>query len=85
MTMFYSAIKLKNEGSNKMNKNKKKESYEKIIDKIENIRSKNNTNWMDILRIAFKHSPKETAKVMSEIYTQDQKISLLAKKLRKNG
>ncbi len=40
------------------------ENDQKIIDQIEDIRSKNNTNWMDILRIAFKHSPKEAAKVM---------------------
>ena len=54
-----------------------------IIDKIEKIRSKNNANWMDILRIAFKYSPKETSKVMAEIYAEDQKISALAKKLKK--
>ncbi len=54
-----------------------------IIDKIEKIRSKNNSNWMDILRIAFKYSPKEASRVMSEIYKEDQKISTLAKKLKK--
>ena len=68
----------------KMKNNKKKKSYNNIIDQIEKIRSKNNTNWMDILRIAFEHSPKEAAKVMSEIYNEDQKISLLAKKLRED-
>jgi len=52
-----------------------------IINKIENIRKKNNVNWMNILRIAFKYSPKATAKVMSKIYTDDQKISSLVKKL----
>ena len=31
---------------------------EKIIGKIEKIRSKNNVNWMDILRLAFKHDQK---------------------------
>ena len=55
--------------------------YLKIINKIENIRKKNNVNWMNILRIAFKYSPKATAKVMSKIYTDDQKISSLVKKL----
>ena len=54
----------------------------KIIDDIENVRKKNNSNWMDILRIAFKFSPKETAKVMSKIYFQDSKISKLSKKLK---
>ena len=63
--------------SNKKNFNK----YNKIIDQIELIRSKNNGNWMTILRIAFQYSPKETAKVMSKIYREDQRISKLAKKL----
>ena len=58
-------------------------NYLKIIDKIENIRKKNNKNWMDLLRLSFKHSPKETAKIMSLIYKDDQKISKLVKKLYK--
>ena len=29
-------------------------NYSKTIDKIEKIRSKNNVNWMNILRLAFK-------------------------------
>ena len=37
--------------------------YLKIINKIENIRKKNNVNWMNILRLAFKKSPKEAAKM----------------------
>ena len=57
--------------------------YLKIIQQIENIRKNNNSNWMDILRIAFRYSPKETAKVMSQIYSQDTKISKLSKKLSK--
>ena len=60
---------------------KKKKSYLKVISKIENIRKKNNTSWMNILRIAFKSDPKKTAAVMSKIYYDDKKISLLIKKL----
>ena len=67
----------------KMKKKKKSENPQTIINKIEKIRSKNNSNWMDILRIAFKYSPKEAAKVMSEIYSHDKKISSLAEKLKK--
>ncbi len=66
-----------------MSKTIKKNKYENIIDQIELIRSKNNGNWMDILRIAYKYSPKEAAKVMSQIYKEDKKISSLAKKLEK--
>ncbi len=58
-----------------------KKNYLKIISQIESIRKENNVNWMNILRLAFKHSPKNTAKVMAKIYTDDQKISDLVKKL----
>jgi hypothetical protein len=59
----------------------KKKNYLKIISQIESVRKKNNTNWMDILRIAFENNPKKTAKVMSKIYSDDKKIASLAKKL----
>ena len=36
---------------------------------------------MQILKIAFKHSPDETAKVLSKIYLDDKRINILAKKL----
>ena len=62
----------------KMKKNKK---VNKIISKIEGTRSKNNINWMDILRIAMKHSPKETQKALKKINNQDQKISKLLRKI----
>ena len=62
--------------------NKKKAgNYLKIIKQIENIRKKNNINWMNILRLAFKKSPKSAAKIMSKIYIDDNKISRLVKKL----
>ena len=57
--------------------------YHKIIDQIEKTRSKNNTNWMDILRLAFKYDPKRAAQIMSKIYSEDSKISNLTKKLTK--
>ena len=66
--------------TNLINKNKS-QKYLKIISKIESIRKNNNVNWMNILRIAFKHDAKITAKVMSKIYKDDQKISKLVKKL----
>ena len=58
-------------------------NYLKIISEIEKVRKKNNKNWMDILRVAFTYAPKETAKIMSSIYSDDGKISNLAKKLTK--
>lgn len=55
--------------------------YLSIIKKIENIRKENNVNWMNLLRLAFKKSPKEAALIMSKIYRDDSRISKLVKKL----
>ena len=52
-----------------------------LIDKIEEIRSTNNKSWMDLLRVAYKNSPKETSEIMKEIYENDSKISELVSKL----
>ena len=60
---------------------KKKNNKIKIIDKIEKVRKKNNKNWMDILRIAFKFAPDESSKVLSQIYKEDRRLNTLAKKL----
>jgi hypothetical protein len=60
---------------------KKKKDYSKIIDQIEKVRSKNNKNWMDILRLAYKYAPREAANILREIYREDKNISSLAKKL----
>ena len=61
--------------------NKDTKRYLKIINKIESIRSKNNVNWMDILRLAFKHSPIEASKLMNKVSSQDNQISRELKKL----
>ena len=55
----------------------------KLLDKIERVRQKNNKNWMDILRLSIKLDQKKTSKILYEIYSQDKKISNLAKKLYK--
>ncbi len=55
-----------------------------IINKIESVRSRNNVNWMDILRLAFKHAPDEARKIVGKINTDDNKISSLLKKLSSN-
>ena len=62
-------------------KEKKIKRYLKIINQIEKTRSKNNVNWMNILKIAVKKSPEETIKVMKKINSKDNKISNLFKKL----
>jgi len=60
---------------------KDKNNYLKIINKIEKVRSKNNVNWMDILRLAFKHAPKEASQLMKKINLEDKRISFILKKL----
>tara|TARA_Y100001970_G_C14092807_1_gene780974 strand:+ start:766 stop:951 length:186 start_codon:yes stop_codon:yes gene_type:complete len=58
-----------------------KKNHQKIIDKIEKIRSKNNVNWMNILRLAFELDQKRASKIMNKINYDDKKISNLLKKL----
>ena len=55
-----------------------------IIDEIEKIRSKNNVNWMDILRVAFKHAPEEARAIMTKINKDDNRISELLEQLSNN-
>ena len=56
-----------------------------IFKSIENVRKKNNKNWMDILRLAFDSSPVKASKILSSIYKEDKKISNLAKGLMRKA
>ena len=56
--------------------------YLKAIDKIEKARKQNNVNWMDILRIALRHAPNETIKLMTKINKKDQVITNLFKNIK---
>jgi len=55
--------------------------YQDIIDEVENVRSKNNVNWMDVLRLAFTHAPDKAKDLMRKINAEDNRISDLFKKL----
>jgi len=59
----------------------KNTKYTRIIGHIEKIRSKNNVNWMNILRLAFKLDPKNASKIMKKINYDDKKISNLLNRL----
>ena len=61
----------------------KNNNYLKIIDQIEKIRSKNNVNWMNVLRLAFKLDANQAKKIMQKINYDDKKISQLLNKLSK--
>ena len=62
----------------------KKKDYDKIINKIQKVRSKNNINWMNLLRLAFKLDPIKASALMKKINYDDKKISNLLKKLSSN-
>ena len=58
-------------------------NYNRWINKVQKIRARNNVNWMNILRLAFRHAPKEAGKLMKRINADDKKISKLLNKLSK--
>lgn len=55
----------------------------KLIDEIEKIRSSNNVNWMNLLRLAFRVAPDEAKQLFSRINEDDKKISQLLSELSK--
>jgi hypothetical protein len=52
-----------------------------IVNQIEKIRSNNNKNWMDLLRLALIKAPKESKLILKKINSCDKKISSLINKL----
>ena len=62
---------------------KKSNKHIYLINNVQKIRARNNVNWMNILKLAFKHAPKEASKLMKKINSDDKKISSLLSKLAK--
>ena len=60
-----------------------KKNIKNIFNSIEKIRSKNNKNWMDLLRLSYESRPRETIKIIGQILNKDQKLISLAQKLKK--
>lgn len=56
-----------------------------IIDDIQNIRSENNVNWMDVLRLAFEVDAQRARKLIGKIDQCDSAIGDLIKQLARNG
>ena len=56
----------------------------KILDKIQNIRKKNNVKWMDLCRLAITLDPYKASKILTDINKFDTKINSLVKSLTKN-
>ena len=61
----------------------KNNNYIKIINQIQKARSRNNLNWMNILKLAFRLDPKNASKIMKKINSDDKKISKLLRKISK--
>lgn len=59
----------------------KKINHKIIIKEIENIRKKNNEQWMKIMSIAFDFAPDKSRIVLKKINANDKKISSLVTKL----
>mgnify|MGYP006190436513 FL=1 len=55
----------------------------KIFNKIESIRSKNNKNWMDLLRLSYESNLNKTLSILSKIISKDQTLVKLARQLKK--
>ena len=53
----------------------------KIINQIQKIRTKNNKNWMDLLRLSLELDFNSTSKILKEICKDDKRISALAQKI----
>ena len=64
------------------NKNKIKKGLN-LITKIQKIRSKNNNNWMDLLRLSLQLNLERTSKILKEIVKDDREISKIAQKIYK--
>ena len=55
----------------------------KLVNQIQKIRSNNNKNWMDLLRLSLKLDFNTTAKIIKDIVKDDRRIYQLAKKIYK--
>ena len=62
-------------------KNKNIEYYLKVVDEIEKVRTRNNVNWMDILRLSIRHAPDEAIELLTKVNSEDEKISELFNKI----
>lgn len=66
-----------------MKKIKKINQGLKFVNQIQKIRSNNNKNWMDLLRLSLKLDFNSTSKILKEICKDDKRISKIAHKIYK--
>jgi len=68
-----------------VNNNPDNMTDEEIIREIENIRRKNNTYWMDSVRMCFELAPARARNLFSKIKECDRRIQELSDWLANNG
>ena len=67
-----------------MKKNQKKiKAGLNLVNQIQKIRSNNNKNWMDLLRLSITLDFNSTSKILKEICKDDKRISNLAQKIHR--
>lgn len=54
---------------------------DEVIHAIELARTRNNRNWMDLLRLAIRVAPEETRAIFTRIQETDKEVAQLAAKL----
>ena len=52
-----------------------------LITQMENIRTKNNVNWMDLVRLAFELDPTRSKEIIKQIVNNDKAIASVLEKL----
>lgn len=67
----------------RLDERRKQQSLDKllIIDEIEKVRTANNVNWMDLLRLAFNSAPAGAKALIGRINSDDKRISELFSRL----
>jgi|TARA_B100000795_G_C22457987_1_gene308163 hypothetical protein len=68
---------------NKKNDKKKLLKAISLVNQIQKIRSQNNNNWMDLLKLSLKLDFKNSSKILKEIVKEDRRNSKIADKISK--
>lgn len=55
----------------------------RLIDQMESIRTKNNVNWMDLVRLAFEVDPVRAKEIVRQIVDNDREIANVLEELAK--
>jgi hypothetical protein len=72
---------VKKKKKNKIKIKSKIKNRDITINNIQKIRSKNNQNWMDLLRLAYELDPKRASKILKSISKNDVTVNDLLKNL----